>query len=414
MKTYARKGNDMKILVINSGSSSIKYQLFDMSAGKVLASGVLEQIGEARSRLTHLTRNARDEMVEIVKIAKVADHQAGFQLIGCVLSESGALADTGELSGIGHRVVHGGEEFKEPTRINKKVIDTIRRLIPLAPLHNPANLMGIEVAMQSAPEVPQIAVFDTAFHQSIPAHAFRYAIPQNLYEAHHVRRYGFHGTSHYYVAKQAANLLHRTLQSLNLITLHLGNGASMAAVKGGRSLDTSMGMTPLEGLIMGTRSGDIDPAIIFYLERKTGMERDKVEFILNHESGLKGICGVNDMRKIEKLAEAGNARARLAIEMVCYRIKKYIGAYYAVLGQLDALVFTAGIGENSPLIRARSCRGLSHLGIDVDPLKNDRRSEEAFEIQSTSSRVKILVVPTDEELEIAQQTVACIQKFATD
>jgi acetate kinase len=414
MRNYARKGNDMKILVINSGSSSIKYQLFDMTAGKVLASGVLEQIGEAQSRLTHQTRNARDEMVEIVKIAKVADHQAGFQLIGSVLSESGALADTGELSGIGHRVVHGGEEFKEPTRINKKVIDTIRRLIPLAPLHNPANLMGIEVAMQSAPEVPQIAVFDTAFHQSIPAHAFRYAIPQNLYEAHHVRRYGFHGTSHYYVAKQAANLLHRTLQSLNLITLHLGNGASMAAVKGGRSLDTSMGMTPLEGLIMGTRSGDIDPAIIFYLERKTGMERDKVEFILNHESGLKGICGVNDMREIEKLAEAGNARARLAIEMVCYRIKKYIGAYYAVLGQLDALVFTAGIGENSPLIRARSCRGLSHLGIDVDPLKNDRRSEEAFEIQSTSSRVKILVVPTDEELEIAQQTVACIQKFATD
>ena len=404
----------MKILVINSGSSSIKYQLFDMTAGKVLASGVLEQIGEAQSRLTHQTRNARDEMVEIVKTAKVADHQAGFQLIGSVLSESGTLADTGELSGIGHRVVHGGEEFKEPTRINKKVIDTIRRLIPLAPLHNPANLMGIEVAMQSAPEVPQIAVFDTAFHQSIPAHAFRYAIPQNLYEAHHVRRYGFHGTSHYYVAKQAANLLHRTLQSLNLITLHLGNGASMAAVKGGRSLDTSMGMTPLEGLIMGTRSGDIDPAIIFYLERKTGMERDKVEFILNHESGLKGICGVNDMRKIEKLAEAGNARARLAIEMVCYRIKKYIGAYYAVLGQLDALVFTAGIGENSPLIRARSCRGLSHLGIDVDPLKNDRRSEEAFEIQSTSSRVKILVVPTNEELEIAQQTVACIQKFATD
>jgi len=318
MRNYARKRKAMKILVINSGSSSIKYQLFDMTARKVLASGVLEQIGEARSRLTHQTRNARDEMVEIVKTDKVADHQTGFQLIGSVLSESGALADTGELSGIGHRVVHGGEQFKEPTRINKEVIDTIRRLIPLAPLHNPANLLGIEVAMQSAPEVPQIAVFDTAFHQSIPAHAFRYAIPRNLYEAHHVRRYGFHGTSHYYVAKQAANLLHRTLQSLNLITLHLGNGASMAAVKGGRSLDTSMGMTPLEGLIMGTRSGDI--AIIFYLERQPGLERDEVEFILNHESGLKGICGANDMREIEKLAEAGNARAQLAIEMVCYRI----------------------------------------------------------------------------------------------
>jgi acetate kinase len=404
----------MKVLVINSGSSSIKYQLFDMTARKVLASGVLEQIGEAQSRLTHHTRNNQGEMDEMEKTETVADHQAGFQLIGSVLGESGALADTGELSGIGHRVVHGGEEFTEPTRINKKVTDTIRRLIPLAPLHNPANLLGIEVAMQSAPKVPQIAVFDTAFHQSIPTHAFRYAIPQHLYEAHHVRRYGFHGTSHYYVAKQAANLLHRTLKSLNLITLHLGNGASMAAVKGGRSLDTSMGMTPLEGLIMGTRSGDIDPAIIFYLERQTGLERDKVEFILNHESGLKGICGVNDMREIEKLAKAGDARARLAIEMVCYRIKKYIGAYYAVLGQLDALVFTAGIGENSPLIRARSCQGLSHLGIDVDPLKNDRRSEEAFEIQSTSSQVKILVVPTNEELEIAEQTVACIQKFATD
>jgi acetate kinase len=408
-----KKENKMKILVINSGSSSIKYRLFDMTARTVLASGVLEQIGEEQSRLTHQTHNAKDEMEEIVKTEAVADHQAGFQLIGTVLSESGALADTGELSGIGHRVVHGGKEFQEPTLINKKVIDTIRRLIPLAPLHNPANLLGIEVAMQSAPEVPQIAVFDTAFHQSIPVHAFRYAIPRNLYEAHHIRRYGFHGTSHYFVAKQAAKLLDRPLNMLNLITLHLGNGASATAVKGGRSIDTSMGMTPLEGLIMGTRSGDIDPAIIFYLGRQTGLGRDKVEFILNHESGLKGICGVNDMREIEKLAEAGDTRARLAIEMVCYRIKKYIGAYYAVLGQLDALVFTAGIGENSPLIRARACRGLSHLGIDVDPKKNDRRSEQAFEIQSMRSQVKILVVPTNEELEIAEQTVACIKDCRT-
>ena len=399
----------MKVLVINSGSSSIKYQLFDMTARTVLASGVLEQIGEAESRLSHQTRNNQGKLDEIVKTSAVADHQKGFQLIATALSESGAVQDANALFGIGHRVVHGGEEFKQPTRIDKKVIDTIRRLIPLAPLHNPANLLGIEVAMQSAPEVPHIAVFDTAFHQSIPAHAFRYAIPQDLYEAHHVRRYGFHGTSHNYVAKQAANLMDRTLKSLNLITIHLGNGASMAAVKGSRSLDTSMGMTPLEGLIMGTRSGDIDPAIIFYLGRQTGLGRDEVEFLLNKESGLKGICGVNDMREIEKLAEAGNARARLAIEMFCYRIKKYIGAYYAVLGQLDALVFTAGIGENSPLIRARSCQGLSHLGIDVDPKKNDRRSEEAFEIQSRSSQIKILVVPTNEELEIAEQTVACLK-----
>jgi acetate kinase len=401
----------MKILVINSGSSSIKYQLFDMPAETVLASGVLEQIGETQSRLTHQTRNAQDEMDEIVKTDAVADHQAGFQLIGAVLSESGAVQDTNALSGIGHRVVHGGEEFREPTLINDKVIETIHRLSPLAPLHNPANLMGIEVTMQNAPDVPQVAVFDTAFHQSIPVHAFRYAIPQDLYEAHHVRRYGFHGTSHHYVAKQAARLMDRPLNSLNLISLHLGNGASAAAVKGGRSIDTSMGMTPLEGLIMGTRCGDIDPAIIFYLKRKTGLARDDVESILNKDSGLKGICGVNDMRQIEELAQDGNPQARLAIEMVCYRIKKYIGAYYAVLGRLDALIFTAGIGEKSPLIRAGACRGLSHLGIDVDPETNKRRSKQAFEIQTRGSTVKVLVIPTNEELEIAEQTLACIQNL---
>ncbi len=401
----------MKILVINSGSSSIKYQLFDMPAETVLASGVMEQIGETQSRLTHHTRNSKGEMEEIVKAEPVADHQGGFQLIGAVLSESGAVQDTNTLSGIGHRVVHGGEEFREPTLINDKVIETVRRLSPLAPLHNPANLTGIEVAMQSAPDVPQVAVFDTAFHQSIQIYAFRYAIQQDLYEAHHVRRYGFHGTSHHYVAKQAARLMDRPLNSLNLISLHLGNGASAAAVKGGISIDTSMGMTPLEGLIMGTRCGDIDPAIIFYLKRETGLARDEVESILNQDSGLKGICGVNDMRQIEELAQDGNPQARLAIEMVCYRIKKYIGAYYAVLGRLDALVFTAGIGEKSPLIRAGSCRGLSHLGIEIDPEKNNQKSKKAFEIQTRGSTVKVLVIPTNEELEIAEQTLACIQNL---
>jgi acetate kinase len=399
----------MKVLVINSGSSSIKYQLFNMTARRVLASGVLEQIGEVESRLSHQTRNHQGKMDEIVKTSAVADHKEGFQLIAKVLSESGVVQDTGELSGIGHRVVHGGEEFREPSLIDNKVIDTIRKLIPLAPLHNPANLLGIEVAMQSAPEVPQVAVFDTAFHQSIPAHAFRYAIPHNLYQKHHVRRYGFHGTSHHYVAKQAANLMGRPLKTVNLITLHLGNGASAAAVKAGKSVDTSMGMTPLEGLIMGTRSGDIDPAIIFYLGRQTGLGRAAVESILNKDSGLKGICGVNDMREIEELARTGDSRAGLAIEMYCYRIKKYIGAYAAVLGRLDALVFTAGIGENSALIRARSCRGLSHLGVKVDSGKNRRKSKEAFEIQTRDSTVKILVIPTNEELEIAEQTVACIK-----
>jgi acetate kinase len=403
----------MKILVINSGSSSIKYRLFDMTAKTVLASGVMEKIGEVASRLTHHTLNRSGKMEEIVNTEPVSDHQQGFQLIGAVLDESGAVKDNNELYGIGHRVVHGGEEFKKPTLIDKKVINTIHRLIPLAPLHNPANLLGIEVAMQSAPQVPQVAVFDTAFHQSIPVHAFRYAIPQDLYEAHHVRRYGFHGTSHDYVAKQAAKLMDRPLKTLNLITLHLGNGASAAAVKQGKSIDTSMGMTPLEGLIMGTRCGDIDPAIIFYLKRKTGLAGDEIESILNKKSGLKGICGVNDMRKIEELAQDGNARAKLAIEMVCYRIKKYIGAYHAILGRLDALVFTAGIGEKSPLIRAGSCQGLAHLGIEVDPDKNNRRSKEAFEIQAQNSTVKVLVIPTNEELEIAEETVACIRKSST-
>ena len=380
-----------------------------MPAETVLASGVLEQIGENRSRLTHLTRNRNGEMKELVNTDAVVDHQAGFQLIGAILDESGALTDTRELDGIGHRVVHGGEEFREPTLIDEKVIDTIRRLIPLAPLHNPANLLGIEVALQSAPHVPQVAVFDTAFHQSIPVHAFRYAIPQDLYDAHQVRRYGFHGTSHHYVAKQAARLMGRPLNSLNLITLHLGNGASAAAIKAGISMDTSMGMTPLEGLIMGTRSGDIDPAIIFYLKRKTGLARDDVEALLNKDSGLKGICGVNDMRQIEELAREGDSRAQLAIEMVCYRIKKYIGAYCAVLGRLDALVFTAGIGEKSPLIRSGACQGLTHLGIELDAEKNKRKSKEAFEIQTADSAVRVLVIPTNEELEIAEQTVRCIQ-----
>ena len=376
-----------------------------MTAKTTLASGVVEQIGESRSRLTHCTVGFQKKSDEIVQTQPVADHQQGFQRIGDVLRLSGALGDTGELFGIGHRVVHGGEAFRQPALINKEVIETIRRLIPLAPLHNPANLLGIEVTLEQAPQVPQVAVFDTAFHQSIPVQAFRYAIPQDLYEAHHIRRYGFHGTSHYYVAKQAAGMLNRQLESLHLITLHLGNGASAAAVKDGRSIDTSMGMTPLEGLIMGTRSGDIDPAIVFYLKRKTGLSRDDVESILNRQSGLKGICGVNDMRQIGELADQGDAPAQLAIEMYCYRIKKYIGAYCAVLGQLDAVIFTGGVGENAGFIRAGACAGLAHLGIEIDAEQNKRRSKKAFEIQSQNSPVRVLVIPTNEELEIAEQTV---------
>ncbi len=398
----------MKILVINSGSSSIKYQLFNMAVKSVSANGLLEQIGEAESRLTHDYHDAQGETAKIVKTQPVENHQAGFQLIGAILNESGAVRDSGELYGIGHRVVHGGEKFREPTIINREVIETIRQLIPLAPLHNPPNLLGIEVALAAAPQVPQVAVFDTAFHQSIPPWAFRYALPQNLYEDHHVRRYGFHGTSHYYVAKQAALHLNRPLESLNLITLHLGNGASVTAIENGRSVDTSMGMTPLEGLIMGTRSGDIDPALIFYLAGEVDYTLDEVESLLNKKSGLKGICGVNDMREIEQLVEKGDPAARLAIEMYCYRIKKYIGAYYAALGRVDALVFTGGIGENAADIRSRCCKGLSQIGIEVDESKNDRQTNGIFEIQRVTTTIKILVIPTNEELEIAEQTVGRI------
>jgi acetate kinase len=401
-----------KVLVINSGSSSIKYQLFDMLNNTVLAKGLLEQIGEPQSKLTHHTRTAGGAWDEILRIQKVTGHQEGFALIGAVLNESGAVRDTGELFGIGHRVVHGGEKFREPTVINAEVMATIRNLIPLAPLHNPANLLGIEVARESAPEVPQVAVFDTAFHQSLPPYAFRYALPQDWYERHRIRRYGFHGTSHGYVAGQAAAHLNKPLTSVNLITLHLGNGASVAAIKNGNSVDTSMGLTPLEGLIMGTRSGDIDPAIIFYLVRKADLSQNEIESLLNKHSGLKGVCGVNDMREITQLADKGDEPARLAIEMYCYRIKKYIGAYYAVLGDVDALVFTAGIGENAAGIRSQSCEGLSHLGIEVDEKKNEFNTSGIFEIQSDASAIKILVIPTDEELEIAEQTVEKIKSIS--
>jgi len=401
----------MKVLVINSGSSSIKYQLFDMSDKTVLARGLLERIGEPVSCLTHHTRRAQGKSSDTIRDLPVENHRAGFQVIGEVLSESGAVRDSGELFGIGHRVVHGGEAFQEPALIDEKVTSTIRELIPLAPLHNPANLTGIEVALQFAPTVPQVAVFDTAFHQSIPPQAFRYALPHDLYQDHKVRRYGFHGTSHGYVAKQAARYLKRALDSMNLITLHLGNGASVTAIAKGISVDTSMGMTPLEGLIMGTRSGDLDPAIIFYLGRKAGFSPDEIETLLNKHSGLKGICGVNDMREIARLADKGDGSARLAIEMYCYRIKKYIGAYIAVLGEVDALVFTGGIGENAADIRLGSCTGLSKIGIEVDPDKNHPKTNGIREIQSEKSSANILVVPTDEELEIAEQTVEKIKSM---
>ncbi len=399
----------MKVLVINCGSSSIKYQLFAMGGCSVIAAGVVERIGEADSRLIHRRPADSGRFDETVHAQSILDHRDGLQHIAAALRESDALRDPSELFGIGHRVVHGGEAFQRPILISSKVVEGLREMVPLAPLHNPANLLGIEVSLELVPDVPQVAVFDTAFHQSMPPHAFHYALPHELYTAHHVRRYGFHGTSHYYVAKQAASHLGKPLEALNLITLHLGNGASAAAIRAGKSIDTSMGMTPLEGLIMGTRCGDIDPAIHFFLARTTGKSNDELESLLNTESGLKGICGKNDMREVMSLSDSGDDRARLAVEMYCYRIKKYIGAYFAVLGRVDAIVFTGGIGENAALIRQRACEGLAALGIIIDERRNKMPVREAREIQRNDSAVSILVIPTDEELEIATQTVACIQ-----
>jgi acetate kinase len=398
----------MKVLVINSGSSSIKYQLFDMSEGAVLAAGSVERIGEAGGVHRHRLMIDGSAVEETRDTGCIGDHREGLERIGGALRESGVVTALAELAAIGHRVVHGGEYFRQPTLIDDEVLDRIREMIPLAPLHNPANIMGIEVALQYAADIPQVAVFDTAFHQSIPIHAWHYAIPESLYSEHHVRRYGFHGTSHHYVAKQAARQLDKALSSLNLITLHLGNGASVAAIRQGCSVDTSMGMTPLEGLIMGTRCGDIDPAIHFYLMRQAGLPYQEVEQLLNKESGLKGVCGANDMREVHRMADASDDRARLALDMYCYRIKKYIGAYYAVLGHVDAVVFTAGIGENDTWVRAQACRGLEALGIDIDSERNSRQCEGAFAIHRDGSAVCVLVVPTDEEYEIALQTVECI------
>ncbi len=398
----------MKILVINSGSSSVKYRIFDMHTGAVLSRGQVERIGEPESQLSHCWHDAQGSAQELTRSEPLADHQSAFQCIGAAMRESGTMAKLTELSAIGHRVVHGGETFQAPTLIDDAVVASIRDMCALAPLHNPANLTGIEVCLALFPKVPQVAVFDTAFHHSIPAHAYRYAIPERWFTEHRVRRYGFHGTSHAYVTRKAAEYLHCPTTSLNLITLHLGNGASAAAIRAGQCVDTSMGFTPLEGLIMGTRCGDIDPAILFYVGKEIGADMDQLESALNKESGLKGICGVNDMREIQRLAETGDTAAELATGMYSYRIKKYIGAYYAALGRVDAVVFTAGIGENSATIRQRACAGLDKLGIVIDDTKNKRHDASAFEIQSDAASVKVLVIPTNEEVEIAQQTVACI------
>jgi acetate kinase len=398
----------MKVAVINCGSSSIKYEVFHTGDRVMLASGLVEKIGSSDSSLRQRKRKANGSYEEQSFTTPLKDHREGFAFMGEINRNEKIIQDESELFGIGHRVVHGGDVFREPALIDDTVVAAVKRLIPLAPLHNPSNLLGIEVSRERFPRVPQVAVFDTAFHQTLPSHAYHYAVPLDLYEEYHVRRYGFHGTSHAYVSKEAASHLGKPLSEVNLITLHLGNGASAAAVKGGRSIDTSMGLTPLEGLVMGTRSGDIDPSLPFYLMRQTAMSPDDVENLLNRKSGLKGICGVNDMREIQDLCAKGNEQAKLAMGMFCYRIRKYIGAYCAVVGKLDAIVFTGGIGENSASVRQRCCEGLEHMGIAVDREKN--ADAAIAEIQKDGFPVRVLVIKTNEELEIARQTVAAIEK----
>jgi len=400
----------MRIIVVNSGSSSIKYEVFELEGLVATAKGLLERIGAQDSRLKHRWLTPSGKWEEIVETRHVANHREGFSFILEVSNRARSGSEVPEIFAVGHRVVHGGEKFSQPAIIDDAALKTIEELIPLAPLHNPANVTGIKVMRELLPAVPQVAVFDTAFHQTMPARAFHYALPAEFYRSYDVRRYGFHGTSHQYVSGEAARHLGRPLETLNLITLHLGNGASATAIERGKSIDTSMGLTPLEGLIMGTRCGDLDPAVHFYLARKTGRPFDEIEGILNKESGLKGICGVNDMREIQDRAKGGDAEAELALEMFCYRIKKYIGAYYAALGSVDAIVFTGGIGENSAAVRAKSCEGLSALGINLDEGRNNAVSGGLREIQAEGGRVRILVIPTNEEHEIARQTVEVLEK----
>lgn len=379
----------MRILVLNAGSSSVKYQVFSMAGNaEVLTSGLVDRIGEPGSEIT--------------------SHHHALEHLILHLQREGIIGSGQGIDAIGHRVVHGGERFQQPVLIDADVVAAIRDMIPLAPLHNPANLQGIEVAQQLFPGIPQVAVFDTAFHQTMPPVAFRYALPAELYREYRVRRYGFHGTSHQYVAQQAALYLKRDLSELNLITMHLGNGCSATAIAQGKSVDTSMGMTPLEGLVMGTRCGDLDPALHFYLQREMGLTADALEHLLNKQSGLKGICGVGDMREVQSRMDLGDTDAQLAEALFVYRAKKYLGAYFAVLGNVDAIIFTGGIGEHSARIREQICANLQGLGIGVDSNKNQQRSKQVMPFHSDTASVQLLVIPTNEELAIARSTAALI------
>ena len=391
------------VLVVNSGSSSIKYQILDMDDESVRGGGLVERIGGEGGIATHtgpLGTSRREAMI--------ASHTAGFDAVLDACAEHGPDLAALPLRAVGHRVVQGGARFRGPALIDAAVEAAIEELSPLAPLHNPPNLLGIRAARTVFPGVPQVAVFDTAFHQTMPPEAYTYAIDSALAETHGIRRYGFHGTSHKYVSEQAAAFLGQPLDQVNTIVLHIGNGVSACAVRGGVSIDTSMGMTPLEGLVMGTRSGDLDPAILIHLHRQGGLDIDALDELLNRRSGLLGLSGSSDMRDVEAGAAQGNIRASLALAIYCYRLRHYVGAYYAQLGRVDAIAFTAGVGENSARVRAQTLAGLERLGIAIDAQRNGESGDGIRTISADGPAVKVLIVPTNEELEIARQTLAAI------
>jgi len=388
----------MKILVINSGSSSLKFKLYNMHDKSLICFGLFENIASANSRVTFTYQEKQQS-----KTIGIPEHKEALNILFDLIFEKGILINISELYGVGHRVVHGGDMFSHSVEINEDIMKDLESFIPLAPLHNPANIAGMNAVKSKAPSLRQVAVFDTAFHQSMPKHVSSYALSSTLYTEDKIQRYGFHGSSHSYVFKQACVLLNKEPSQTNIISLHLGNGASACAIKAGRSVDTSMGMTPLEGLVMGTRSGDIDPSIIFYLYRHKGYSIDEIDQLLNTNSGLFGLCGENDMRTIMTKVKSGN-KYQLAIDIFVHRIKKYIGAYMAILQEVDAIVFTGGIGENSNEIREHVCVGLDILGIQIDTEKNRQTKKKDFSFHATQSRIKLLSIATDEELEIALQT----------
>ena len=391
------------VLVINAGSSSLKYSLVDVATGEAAAYGLVERIGEPEGILSHTGPRGRRRREE-----PIGSHEEAFSRALDAFESEGPALGTVDIVAVGHRVVHGGSRFADPVLIDRDVIAAVEELVPLAPLHNPANLEGMQVAQKLFPDLPQVAVFDTAFHQTLPEQAYTYAVPLAWRDEHRIRRYGFHGTSHAFVSRAAARFLGKQPSEVNQIVLHLGNGASATAVRAGESVDTSMGLTPLEGLVMGTRCGDLDPALLAHLHRQQGWDLEEIDRVLNRESGVKGLSGHNDFRELVGLRNAGDAAAALAFDVYCYRIRKYVGAYYAVLGRVDAVVFTAGVGQHSADVRAASLSGLERLGIRVDTERNRRPVTQPARVSPDDGEVAVLVVPTNEEWEITRQAVEVV------